>query len=223
MVKLVIFSAFSFAAIPMTTPIFLKQGFSTVLEFSSSPKKVVLGDSQSFQVEKMENSLVIKAMVPSAQGNLLVYTESKEPKVFLLTASDEAEPTSYRKIEENAFPVKETQKPNTKPAQKNIERALVTSAKIDAKGDFLSVDVMVEASSLRPILPDWDDARLSYEKGSKRAVKVWAERKEVLRDTKIKSRFIFAKPNVPLNLKGVTLEIPLKGEKKILAVKLGGL
>lgn len=223
MVKLVIFSAFSFAAIPMTTPIFLKQGFSTVLEFSSTPKKVVLGDSQSFQVEKMENSLVIKALVPSAQGNLLVYTQKKEPKVFLLTASDEAEPTSYRKIEESFIAQKETQKPNIKPAQKSIERALVTSAKIDGKGDFLSVDVMVEASSLRPILPDWDGARLSYEKGSKRAFKVWAERKEVLRDTKIKSRFIFAKPNVPLNLKGVTLEIPLKGEKKILAVKLGGL
>lgn len=39
---------------PAPFPIFLKSGFSSVVEFDDAPTRVVLGDGQSFQVEKLD-------------------------------------------------------------------------------------------------------------------------------------------------------------------------
>src|SRR4051794_22875125 len=95
-------------------PVFLKSGFSTVLEFEEIPTRVVLGDAQSFQVEKLDKSIVIRTLAPYAVGNMFVYFRSKETQLFILSASEDAEPTYYKKFEApTALPKPIPQRTNT--------------------------------------------------------------------------------------------------------------
>ena len=50
---IVLFSSMANASdAPMTPfPVFLKVGYSSILEFEETPQQVVLGDSKSFQIE----------------------------------------------------------------------------------------------------------------------------------------------------------------------------
>ena len=70
-------------------PVFLRQGFSSVLEFEEAPTRVVLGDTQNFQVEKLDKSLILKTLVPYATTNMFAYFREKDPKIFILTASED--------------------------------------------------------------------------------------------------------------------------------------
>src|SRR5476651_1017859 len=82
----------------MPFPVFLKAGFSSVLEFEEVPVRVVLGDGQSFQVEKVERSLVVRTLSPYAASNMFVYFKDTAPRLFVLTASEDANPTYYKKF-----------------------------------------------------------------------------------------------------------------------------
>ena len=211
------------AAIPPTPfPVFLKQGFSAVLEFETSPKRVVLGDPQTFQVEKMEKSLVIRPLSAYASTNMFVYFESNDPKLFLLKAAEDAEPTLYRKMESLKLP-----EPNSSvkiaAAGKPTTRGLrLLSAKFDEKKDYLTLDLEISASGDQKIVPAWALSRLRYKDAAVIPGKLWAERKEVMRDSKVKARVTFAKPNVPKNLRGASFVLPLEGGDPALTVSLGG-
>ncbi len=209
------------AAEPQTFPVFLKQGFSTVLEFENAPKRIVLGDSQSFQVERMEKSLVVRALSAYATGNLFVFFESGEPRVFMLTASEDAEPTLYRKFEEVKPPHLPIQKSLWVRHNNNSERGLlIRSTTFDEKKDYLTLDAVIAADSSRPLRPEWKKARLKFKNQLMTPTKLWAERKEVQKDSLVKARFIFAKPNLPKDLGGAILVVPVLGEPKALAVEL---
>ena len=84
---------------PIPFPVFLRAGFSTVLEFDDAPVKVVLGDPNSFHLEKLDKSLVLQTLAPYATTNMFVYFKKLEPRLFVVTASEDAEPTYYRKFE----------------------------------------------------------------------------------------------------------------------------
>ncbi len=109
--KTVILSIFltvpALASVNMGTqplPIFLKAGFSSVIEFDEAPIRVVLGDTQSFQVERVERSLVVRTLAPYAVTNLFVYFREASPKLFVLTASEDAEPSYLLKIVTKELP-----------------------------------------------------------------------------------------------------------------------
>lgn len=200
------------------TPLFLKQGFSTVLEFETVPKRIVLGDPQGFQVEKLDRSLILRPLLPYAATNMFVYLEGSDAKLFLLKASEEAEPTLYRKFEELKVPAPIKIKATTVGIANSGLR--LTSHNFDAKKDYLTLDLEVFASS--KIVPNWELARLKYKDAAIVPIKVWAQRKEVQKDAKIKCRLIFAKPNIPRNLKGISVVIPLLGAQA-LVLNIGGI
>src|SRR5436853_130331 len=83
---------------PTPFPVFLKEGFSSILEFEESPTQVVLGDQNLFQVEKLERSIVIKPLVTYATTNMFVYFKTKETRLFILSSSDDNEPTYFKKF-----------------------------------------------------------------------------------------------------------------------------
>lgn len=196
-------------ATPTPFPVFLKTGFSTVLEFDEIPIRVVLGDSQSFQVEKLDHSIVLKCLVPYASGNMFVYFKTKEPRLFVITASEDAEPTYYKKFETPAF---STAKP-VKSISKYKRSARVLSAHFTEKKDYLTLEIEITADSVAPVKPNWNLVRVLYNKTAITPYKLWAERQDVQKDSGVKARFIFAKPNVPKNLKNVALVIPTLGSK----------
>lgn len=205
---------------PVSYPLFLKQGFSCVLEFDKVPKRVVIGDLQSFQVEKMENSVVVRAITAYASSNMFIYFDTGEPRLFVLTASEDAEPTLYRKFETPKPPeVKAT--PSTLPSAGKGSGIFLVSAKFDARKDYLTVDARIVAGGGGAIRPDWSLARLKYGDSVLAPMKAWAERKEVQKDSGIRARFIFAKPNVRRDLKDSKLVLPVPG-RTALTLNLGG-
>lgn len=215
-----IWSAVALAApTPVPFPLFLRQGFSSVLEFEESPRRVVVGDLQSFQVEKMEKSLVVRAQTAYATSNMFVYFDKGEPRLFVMTASEDAEPTIYRKFEEQKVePKAATPISETKP----VRGTRILGAKFDGKKDYLTVDLLLVANGTGVIRPNWELARLKSGELAIKPIKTWAERKEVQKDSEARARFIFVKPNAPKNLQEVRLVLPLQGQTTPISLSLGG-
>ena len=186
------------------------------MEFEDIPTKVVLGDSSFFQVEKLKNSLVIRALDAYASSNMFVYFKKIKPRLFILTASENAEPTYYKKFESIKPPLKKIVHKKTR--YKRSTRLL--SSRFDNKKDYLLLEIIISADSREPISPKWELVRLSHNKRVLNPIDTWAERKTVQKDSQVKARFVFAKPNVPRNLKGVSLIIPLVGHKDAVNLKM---
>ncbi len=194
---------------PTTFPVFLKEGFSTILEFEEAPTQVVLGDQNLFQVERLSRSIVIKPMAPYATTNMFVYFKSKETRLFLLTASEESEPTYYRKFA--AFVANVTEKPKISISPKYKRGLHIKGSEFDKKKDYLTIDFIIAADASGKVVPNWDLIRLKHKDRALSPTKLWSERREAQRDSSVKARLIFAKPNVPGDLKDVSLIVPIKG------------
>lgn len=210
--------AFALSISPTPFPIFLKMGFSTVLEFEEAPTKVVLGDAKSFQVEKLDRSIVIKTLAPYANTNMFVYFRSKEPRLFVLTASEEAEPTYYKKFETIIPP-----KPTNIDTKIIYRRgATITSAKFTPKKDFLTIEALISSDSKSKVSPQWNKIALVVGKTSLSPDKLWSERKEVQKDSKVKARFVFNKPNLQRDLKNAHLVVPIAESTSPITVTVNG-
>jgi len=226
--KTVILSIFltvpALASVNMGTqplPIFLKAGFSSVIEFDEAPIRVVLGDTQMFQVERVERSLVVRTLAPYAVTNLFVYFREASPKLFVLTASEDAEPSYLLKIVTKELPKV------TKAApvfERSIKKAgvRILRQEFDSKKDYLTLGFQIAADSSEPLKPNWDLVRLRFGKSILTPSKLWAERKDVQRDSRVNARLVFAKPNLPRNLTEVSLVVPLQGKANALSTSLGG-
>lgn len=200
-------------------PVFLKSGFSTVLEFDAAPSQVVLGDKSSFQVEKLSQSIAIKPLSSYATTNMFVYFKARKTKLFILTASEEADPTYIRKIK--TMPKKNPARIRvTKPTRTTQRGVRLLKAGFDKKKDYLTVDLKVSANSKGSIKPKWELARLVYKRAAIAPDKLWAERKTVQKDAKVKARFVFVRPNVPRSLRGAKIIIPIHGSQRALGVPL---
>jgi hypothetical protein len=224
MVWIVLHSLLAFAAgsAPTPFPVFLKLGFSSVLEFPAPPKRVVVGDGASFQVERVDHSLVIRPLVSSASSNLFVYFEKEEPRLFVLTASDEAEPTLYHKF---ADPKQASVSLRPSAGMREVRGGgsllRATRWSFDTKKDFLTLDAELCARKGRPIAPDWGKALLAFGAQPLNPARLWAEREEVQRDACVRARFVFLRPNLPRDLVGVRLVLPLKNEDQPISTILG--
>ena len=201
-------------------PIFLKAGFSSVIEFDEAPIRVVLGDGQAFQVERVDRSIVVRTLAPYAVTNLFVYFKEASPKLFVLTASEDAEPSYLLKIQTKEVPKisKTAARPESSIKTSSIR---ILRQEFDAKKDYLTLGFQIAADSSQPLLPNWDLVRLRFGKNILAPSKLWAERKDVQRDSRVNARLIFAKPNLPRNLSEVTLVVPLQGKANAMSVQLG--
>lgn len=198
-------------------PLFLKAGFSSVLEFEEIPTQIVLGDTQSFQVEKLNRSLVVKAVNPNTSSNMFVYFKDKTPQIFILTASDEAEPIYYKKFESTS---KKDLTPqlSRKPVARKRSTTVLSTAFNDKKDSFVT-EVLVSADSTASVAPNWKLVRLKFKGKEIKPKELWSERNVVQKDSQVKARFSFVKPDIPRNLKDVTLVIPLKDSRNPVTLK----
>ena len=211
--------AFAINVSPTPFPVFLKEGFSSILEFEESPTQVVLGDQNLFQIEKLQRSIVIKPLAPYATTNMFVYFKTKETRLFILIASEDNEPTYFKKF---------TALVQLKPAQKSggasekiyRRRAIVRKSAFDKKKDYLTVEFEISADSSAKIIPDWDRVRLKHKDRYLNPSKLWSERREVQRDSSVKAQLVFTKPNIPLDMRDVWLVVPIKGSAKAFSVHL---
>lgn len=205
--------AFAMNSSPTPFPVFLKEGFSSILEFEEAPTQVVLGDQNLFQVEKLNQSIIIKPLVPYATTNMFVYFKTKETRLFILTASDENNPTYLKKFTP-VVPPKPVIKVTTNIVRKLVRGAKLSKSIFDKNKDYLTVDFEISADSTSKISPDWDRIRLKHKDRYVSPSKLWSERREVQRDTSIKARIVFAKPNIPGDMQGTSILVPIKGSTK---------
>lgn len=216
-------SSSALASITVNTqplPIFLKAGFSSVIEFDEVPIRVVVGDTQAFQVERVEHSLVVRTLAPYAVTNLFVYFKKSAPKLYILTASEDAEPSYLIKVQTNEIPKStEPSSPMARfPTRAGVQ---ILRQEFDSKKDYLTLGFQISADSSEPLKPNWDRVRLRFGKNVLTPTKLWAERKDVQRDSRVNARLIFSKPNLPRDLSEATLVIPLQGKVEALSVPLG--
>ncbi len=214
---------------PTPFPIFLKAGYSSVLDFEEPPARVVLGDSQSFQVERLEKSLVIKTLTSYASSNMFVYFGTNEPRLFVLTASEDAEPTYYKKFETlKKLTPPPTDTPRTVLVEKTrttppaVRTTQVLKAEFDPKKDYLTVDVQIAAASNETMRPNWSLVRLRLGANVISPFKLWAERQDVQKDSAVKARFVFVKPAIPRDLTGVFIIVPIQGKPSPFSLALKG-
>ena len=208
---------------PTPFPVFLKYGYSSILEFEEAPSRVVLGDSQNFQVERLEKSLVVKTLGAYAASNMFVYFKNQEPRLFVLTASEDAQPTYYRKFEnDQIIPKKELAQFVSSASKHLVRSSKILQASFDVKKDYLTVETLLSADSKSVIKPNWNLVRITFNGKAVAPFKLWAARKDIQKDSSVKARFIFTKPNFPRDLAGVVLVIPLYGETQSISLILKG-
>ena len=212
---------------PTAFPVFLKAGFSSVLEFDEAPVRVVLGDGQSFQVERVDRSVVVRTLTQYAASNMFVYFKDSQPRLFVLTASEDANPTYYKKFDKEA-PIRITpvlQKARNESVSKSDSETgydlRITRTEFDFKKDYLTIEGELSSASQEILKPNWKLLRLTYKSRALAPFKLWSERETVQKDSTVKFRVILAKPNVPRDLKGVSIVIPVLGQLHAINVSLG--
>lgn len=205
---------------PSSFPVFLREGFSSILEFEETPTQVVLGDQNLFQVERLGQSIVVKPLSRYVTTNMFIYFKTKQPRLILLTSSDEAEPTFYKKFESVIPKTVEKQK-IVKPTK--YSRGLhLKSSMLDSKKDYLTLDIILVTDASGKLTPRWDQIKLKHKDRALSPSKLWSERQDIQRDSSLKVRLIFIKPNIPENFKDVSLIVPVKEEKKAWNISLQG-
>lgn len=223
-------TAYATQNVNLPQPLFLKLGFSSVLEFSELPEKIVVGDSQSFQVEKLNKSLVVRTLVPYASSNLFVYFKNESPQIFTLTASEDAIPSTYKKIEFFKAKVPASKTDSLEPANqtkavtkiKSLKEGIkLTKSSFDKSKDYLTIDFKIAARE-SVLKPKWDLIRMSCKDKKIIAYKIWSARREIQKDSEIRARLIYLRPDIVLNLKSCYIIVPLSGRSDSMRLELGG-
>lgn len=227
---ILLFSQISFATDigPTPFPVFLKEGFSTILEFEEAPSQIVLGDPNLFQVEKLNSSVIVKPLTTYASTNMFVYFKVKPTRLFLLSSSEENEPTFFKKFNTISSKIQNSGSEKSLSAEDSrssrgksySRKAKLTKIRFDK--DYMTVDLSISADSSTKIIPTWEKVRLKHKSKYIAPQKLWSERKEIMKDSEVKARFIFAKTNLPANLKDVALVIPVKDSPNAFSLKLEG-
>lgn len=213
--------AFAMSMGPTPFPVFLKEGFSSILEFEEAPTKVVLGDQNLFQVERLDHSIVIKPVTAYATTNMFVYFKNKETRLFILSAAEDNQPTYFKKFTSILLP-KNTEQVVGHSVQRS-KGVSVRNASSDSKKDYLTVDFSVRADSSAKLIPDWNNVRLKYKDRYITPSKIWSARREVQRNAIVSARAIFTKPNVPSESKELSIVVPLTGSTITLTAALNPL
>ena len=203
-------------------PLFLKLGFSSVVEFDEDPEKIILGDSQSFQVEKSNKSLVIRSLTNYASSNLFVYFKKHSTQIFSLTSDEDANPTLLKKIYLNDLVINAVAPKESKieAKKKYIESVKLTKKEFSKAKDYLTLDYVITAGSSSKLEPTWKKIRLRCGKIEIPTYKTWSEREVMQKDTEMKARVIFLRPNIGNDLKKCFLDIPVKDRSKNLKLEI---
>ena len=63
-------------------------GIATIIQVPDRPNSVVVGDSNSFKVEYLDQAITIKPVARGARSNLYIYTDWRRFNVELITGND---------------------------------------------------------------------------------------------------------------------------------------
>ena len=153
-------SPFAFAGVVRTiqtnsktmAPVFLRMGQSTVLRFLEKPKKVILGNSNYYSIEFVENDLAIQPL-GAVTTNLFVYSQSSVYGFILRTnqglSYDDIVQVSLKKLEPESLEIfGSVLKVVSTPLQKlkfgTDARVILTKVSKSSSGQLYVFDLSVE-------------------------------------------------------------------------------
>lgn len=205
---------------PVPAPVFLKAGFSSILEFDERPTEVVLGDSSAFQVERLNMSVIIRPLVNAASTNLFVYFRKHAARLFILTAADEVQPSYHQSFSLDLPRATNAKAPS--PKTPRAQARLWAKGSFTPKKDFFTVTIELTASQSAALQPDWASIQIEHSGKTIKPKKVWAERNRVARDSTVEARLTFERPDLPSNLTLVSLIVPMNDGSPALKANLSG-
>lgn len=130
-------------------------GIATIIQVPDRPTSVVLGDTNAFKVEYLENAITIKPLSHSSRSNLYIYTEARRFNVSLTTVPiSGADYIVYLEPKVlNSIPLRERWR-NLRIERKSRGLA-VTVTRLGQSGDFLMVVFQVTAKKAVKFKPEW--------------------------------------------------------------------
>jgi hypothetical protein len=199
-------------------PVNLRMGQSTILRFIEKPKKVVLGNSNYYSVEFIDNDLAIQPL-GTVTTNLFVYGMKNVYGFILKTNQSESyddlvqvdlkenKVNSQLKLSVMPSPFKETSRPRlTFQVGNELKVTLSRVQRFDGK-DFYVIDFQLENTSKKEI--DLSKIEILLSRGKLKL----SPQEFLLRETKLKSgEFTGARIFISINKRAdVNLEVHFKG------------
>jgi hypothetical protein len=130
-------------------------GIATLIQVPDRPTSVVLGDTNAFKVEYLENAITIKPLGHSAKSNLYVYTESRRFNVSLVTVPIPSADYIVYLDRELTMPEIKREKWQDYRAEKSNQDFTVTITRLGRSNDLLMVTFLVSTPKPMKFKPDW--------------------------------------------------------------------
>jgi hypothetical protein len=130
-------------------------GIATLIQVPDRPTSVVLGDTNAFKVEYLENAITIKPLSHSSKSNLYIYTEGRRFNVSLVTLPlPSADYIVYLEPDVSA-PDPKREKWRDYTAEKKNRDFTVTIMRLGRSSDFLMIAFQVTATKAVKLKPEW--------------------------------------------------------------------
>jgi hypothetical protein len=130
-------------------------GIATLIQVPDRPTSVVLGDTNAFKVEYLENAITIKPLSHSSKSNLYIYTEGRRFNVSLVTLPVTSADYIVYLEPEVAAPDTLLERWRDYTAEKGNHDFKVAITRLGKSNDRLLITFQVIASKAVRLKPDW--------------------------------------------------------------------
>jgi hypothetical protein len=130
-------------------------GIAPIIQVPDRPTSVVLGDTNAFKVEYLDNAITIKPLSHSSKSNLYIYTEGRRFNVSLVTLPiPSADYIVYLEPEISPPDPKREKWRDYSVEIKNRDFS-VNVMRIGKSADFLMIQFQISATKSVKFKPDW--------------------------------------------------------------------
>lgn len=131
-------------------------GIATLIQVPDRPTSVVLGDSNAFKVEYLENALTIKPLARDSKSNLYVYTEARRFNVSLVTVPlSSADYVVYLDPPRPVPVVLQEERWHPYRVEKTTKDFSVRFTRAGVSADIVVAEFVITAANPASIKPDW--------------------------------------------------------------------
>jgi hypothetical protein len=130
-------------------------GIATIIQVPDRPTSVVLGDTNAFKVEYLENAITIKPLNHSSKSNLYIYTEGRRFNVSLVTLPIPSADYIVYLEPEISRPDPKREKWRDYSAERKNRDFTVAITRIGKSSDFLMIAFQITAPKPFKFKPDW--------------------------------------------------------------------
>lgn len=130
-------------------------GIATLIQVPDRPTSVVLGDTNAFKVEYLDNAITIKPLSHSSRSNLYIYTEARRFSVSLVTAPQAGADYIVYLEPESRSPELVKERWRAYRTEKSNSTLNITIRRLGTVSDLLMVDLSIVGKKDINFSPEW--------------------------------------------------------------------